>query len=118
MRFHDIAEALHCTVYNKGRDYATADIEFIIAGDLMNDVLMVDRENVLLLTSLTSDQVIYTADIVEALGILLVNDKQPLPGMRKLAEDFDVTLLSTSLPMFESCAALHTILSQKAEPAV
>lgn len=112
MKFQDIAEALNCTVYNRGNNYSSVEIEHIVAGDMMSDVLVVDRERVLLLTSLATDQVVHTADIVEASGILLVNDKKPFPGMRRLAEDFDITLLSTPLTMFESCVELHKILKE------
>lgn len=113
MTFQDIIDALDCTILYKGHKFDTASIKHVAAGDLMSEVLVVDEENLLVVTHLTSDQVIRTSDIVDAEGILLVNSKAPQPSMRKLAADFDMVLLTTPLNLFECCAALSELLREK-----
>lgn len=83
-------------------------IEFadVIVSDLMSDVLLSDRDDSLLVTSLTSEQVARTADIVEARAILLSNGKQPQPALKALAERQGLPLLSSPMTTFDICRAL------------
>lgn len=82
------------------------EIEQIIAGDLMSDMLVTTNTNCLLVTSLATEQTVRTADIICAQAILLVNDKLPTQKMKDLAEESDITLLATPLPMYETCITL------------
>lgn len=84
----------------------TVPINVITAGDLMSEVLVVDEDNMVIVTSLNTDQVIRTADIVGAAGIILVNGKRPQPAMVELAENTGITLLSAPLNMFDACVRL------------
>jgi len=81
----------------------------------MSDVLVTDFEDLLIVTSLASEQVVRTADIVGAKGVLLVNDKDPPLVMKQLAEKQDLNLLSTPLSMYEACVGLHAILLYRTE---
>lgn len=78
----------------------------------MSDVLVVDEEGVLMITALTSDQVLRTADIVGAAGIVLVSGKKPQQNLQKLAAEFNITLLSTPLSMFEACCAVGRLFGR------
>ena len=85
-------------------------IRKIVASDLMSDVLVVDEDDMLLLTSLVSDQVLRTAQVVGAVGVVVVNGK-PLPSsMVAVAHGLGVSLLTTPLAKFDACVALHRIL--------
>lgn len=110
MRFSEMSSSLKCREYNRGDNFQSAEIENITAGDLMSEVLVYDRENLLLVTSLNSDQVLRTANMVDALGVLLVNSKIPSERMISLAGELGVALLSTPESMFDTCAALHSLL--------
>ena len=93
-------------------------IRRVVASDLMSDVLVVDDEDMLLLTSLASDQVLRTAHVVGAVGVVVVNGK-PLPSsMVAVAGGLGVSLLTTKLAKFEACVLLHGILSVADEPAI
>lgn len=84
----------------------------IVACDLMSDVLVVDEDDVLLLTSLTSDQAVRTAQVVGASAVVVVNDK-PLPsGMIELAKNLRITLAVTSLSKYDACVALHEAMKK------
>lgn len=110
MTFIEIIEQLPAHLVNRSDDFPGVTIEHIVASDLMSDVLVADFDDVLVVTSLTSEQTVRTADIVGARGVLLVNDKVPQPSMKKLAEQQNITVLSTPLSMFEACVALGRIL--------
>ena len=110
MTFIDIVEALPAHLVCKGSVFPGDPLCHVIASDLMSDVLVIDMDNLLMVTSLSSEQTVRTADIVGARGILLVNDKTPQPAMKRLAEDEGLTVLSTPLSMFEACVALGRLL--------
>ena len=112
MTFQQIIDVLKCEVIHKGNNFDTLNIVNISAGDMMSEVLVSDEENRILVTALTTDQVIRTADIVEAIGIILINGKQPQNSMRNLASESDMTLLSTGMSMFEVCIVLGKLLGK------
>lgn len=86
-------------------------IQHVMASDLMSDVLLVDEEDMLLLTSLASDQVLRTAQIVGAVGVVIVNGK-PLPSsMPKVAKDLGMTLAVSHMTKYEACIAVHQALT-------
>ncbi|MFA7566202.1 MAG: DRTGG domain-containing protein [Alkalispirochaeta sp.] len=78
----------------------------IVVSDLMSDVLVTEHDDFLLVTSLTSEQVVRTADIVEARAILLTNGKDPQPALRTLAEAQGMPILSSPFPTFDVCRLL------------
>ena len=84
----------------------TIDFHDIVVSDLMSDVLVTEHEDFLLVTSLASEQVVRTADIVDARAILLSNGKSPQPAMRKLAELQGLPVLTSPLPTFDICRLL------------
>ncbi len=86
-------------------------VQAVVASDLMSDVLVVTREDFLLVTSLASDQMIRTADLVGAAGVVLVNGKTPPASALKLAGDLGIALIITPLPKFEACLAIGTALA-------
>ncbi|MCL2480749.1 MAG: hypothetical protein FWF38_03450 [Spirochaetaceae bacterium] len=112
MTFQQIIDALKCEIIHKGSNFDTLNIINVSAGDMMSEVLVSDEENRILVTALTTDQVVRTADIVEAIGIILINGKQPQNSMRNLAVESDMTLLSTGLNMFEVCIVLGKLLGK------
>ena len=104
MTVKDIVAALDAKVL------VDADIERIVRGvvacDLMSDVLVVDEDDLLLLTSLASDQAIRTAQVIGAAAVVVVNNK-PLPdSMEKVAQSLGITLATTSLTKYEACVAV------------
>ena len=112
MTLENISAELSCTDYRKSSNHSTGKIEHIAASDLMSEVLVAEEENLLLITALNTEQTVRTANIVDALGILMVNDKKPQPGMIRLAEEFDLSIISTSRSMYETCAAVHSLLNR------
>jgi len=113
MQFEDICATLKCNILYRGDEYYSAEIQNIAASDLMSEILVIDKENLLLITALTTDQVVRTADIVGAVGILLVNSKRPQESMKNLAEESGISLLSTAVDTFTACFKLGKVLEAK-----
>ncbi len=111
MTLKEISEKIGAEIIYSGKDFDSLDIINISAGDMMSEVLVGDEDNRIIVTALTTDQVIRTADIVEAAGIILINGKHPQQSMKKLAEESDITLLSTEMSMFSTCIKLGTLLN-------
>ena len=79
----------------------------VVANDLMSDVLLNDADDILLLTSLSSDQAIRTAHIVGAMGVVVHNAKPLSETMLKVAADLGVPLVSSPLAKYDACVRLH-----------
>ena len=79
----------------------------VVANDLMSDVLLHDEDDLLLLTSLASDQAIRTAHIVGAMGVVIHNAKPLSETMIKVANDLAIPLVSSPLAKYDACVKLH-----------
>jgi hypothetical protein len=93
-------------------DLDQADVRHVIASDLMSDVLMVDLDHPLLLTSLVSDHALRTAHVVGGAGVLIANGKTPPGGMLDLARELGIPLARTPLSKFDAAVALGKALGQ------
>lgn len=89
-----------------------AEVLHVIASDLMSDVLMMDLDHPLLLTSLVSDQSLRTANVVGAAAVLVANGKTPPPDMVALAQKLGMPLARTALPKFDAAVALGKALGK------
>lgn len=85
----------------------------VVANDLMSDVLLSDVDDLLLLTSLASEQAVRTANIVGAAAVVVHNAK-PLPAaMCQVAETLGIPLISSPLAKYDACVRVY--LAQEAE---
>lgn len=84
-----------------------AAIEMACGSDLMSDVLTFAKAGALLLTGLTTVQVIYTAEMADIRVICFVRGKTPPPETINLAKEKNIVLIKTQLPMYESCGRLY-----------
>ncbi len=110
MTMIEVADVLKAEVLVKGEGFHKT-VKHVAASDLMSDVLLVDEDEMLLLTSLASDQVLRTAQIVGAVGVVVVNGK-PLPSsMVNVANDLRMTLATSRLSKYEACIAVHAALN-------
>lgn len=117
MKILDLVEDLPAHVVYGAPGYQALALGKVIAGDLMSDVLVSVETNILLVTSLATEQAVRSADIIGATVILLVNDKLPTAGMKRLAKECAITLLATPMPMFEACVTLGYLGSAKGDEA-
>lgn len=89
------------------------EIGGVVANDLMSDVLLSDVDDLLLVTSLASEQAVRTANIVGAVAVVVHNAK-PLPAtMCQVADTLGIPLISSPYSKYDSCVKLY--LAQEAE---
>lgn len=114
MKLEHVAKELAADIVHRADSFGRAEVEYVMASDLMSDVLVTDRGNLLLVTSLASDQAVRTADIVGAVGVLVVNDKTLPAPMKTLAADLDMNLMRVKLPTFETCVRIGAMIGRAA----
>lgn len=91
-----------------GTQWMERSIELVFSCDLMSDVLAFSTPHSLLLTGLTNQQVIRTAEVAGMSGIVFVRGKRPNQTVLDLAEEFSLPVLFTSLSMFEASGRLYS----------
>jgi predicted transcriptional regulator len=90
-----------------GEDKADLVVASACGADLMSDVMAFVKDRVLLLTGLVNPQVIRTAELLDIHAIIFVRGKAPSRDMIDMAEEADIILGGTKLPMFLSCGKLY-----------
>jgi predicted transcriptional regulator len=106
MKLKEIVKILGAEVI-AGADLLETNVEMACGSDLMSDVLSFMKSESLLLTGLTNQQVVRTAEMTDLVAICFVRGKKPGQETIEMAESKDIPLLTTSLPMFESCGRLY-----------
>lgn len=84
------------------------EIGSVCGADLMSDVLTYTKANTLLLTGLTSIQVVRTAEMLDLVGIVFVRGKRPTQEVIHLAEQNDLPLFCTAYPLYEAAGILYS----------
>ncbi|MDR0330432.1 MAG: hypothetical protein LBH93_01820 [Chitinispirillales bacterium] len=113
MKFSDIVDTLSARVITKSSAHDECGVESVIVSDLMSDVLMMEKPAPLIVSSLSSDQTIRTASMVDASGVVIAQNK-PLPDkVAKLAQELDISLLHTHLEKFECCVLLGKLMDKE-----
>jgi predicted transcriptional regulator len=106
MTLEEVKEILKAEVIT-GSNNLQMEIKMGCGCDLMSDVLAFIKPESLLLTGLTNTQVIRTAEIADIKAICFVRGKRPDEEVIRLAKSKGLPLLTTQLPMFESCGRLY-----------
>ena len=83
------------------------DVENACSSDLMSDVLLFVKPNMLLITGLTNPQSVRTADMAEAPAIIFVRGKYPPPETLNLAEELGIAVILSAYTMFETAGLLY-----------
>ncbi len=113
MNLNRIADMLDAELICGPDGWEQINIEAVFASDLMSDVLMSDRDEMLLITSLSTEQSIRSAGIVGSEAIVIANNKTVTKGMVELAQEQDIALLCTRFPKYESCIRLGTLMESR-----
>ena len=111
MNISDIVKTLEGKLVAGGE--SDRKVGTVVANDLMSDVLLNDGDDILLLTSLASDQAIRTANIVGAMAVVVHNAK-PLPQtMCQVADTLGIPLISSPLSKYDSGVRIHDFLAKE-----
>jgi len=90
-----------------GEEQATLEIASACGADLMSDVIAFVKDRVVLLTGLVNPQVIRTATLLDIHAVIFVRGKMPTRDMIEMAEEAEIILGGTKLPMFLACGKLY-----------
>ncbi len=84
------------------------EVEYGFETALLSDVLAHAKPHTtLIITEIVNPQVIRTAEMVDAVGVLFVKNKTPDAGTLRLANEVGIPLIVTRLGMFETCGKLY-----------
>ena len=106
MKLSEVVEVLDAKVLN-GANHLDREIRTCGASDLMSDILAGLSEGSILLTGLTTAQVIRTAMVAGVGAVVFVRGKRPPQEVIDLAGEQDLPLISSPYSMFVSCGRLH-----------
>jgi predicted transcriptional regulator len=106
MKLSEIVDALDAAVIC-GKNHLTKEITTCGASDLMSDILAGLSEGCILLTGLTTVQVIRTAMVAGVGAVVFVRGKKPPQEVIDLAREQELPLISSPYSMFVSCGRLH-----------
>jgi predicted transcriptional regulator len=106
MKLSEIIETLDATLLI-GEENLDIEITKCGASDLMSDVLAAICEGCILLTGLTTVQVIRTASVAGVGAVAFVRGKKPPPEVVEMADIQGLPLISSPYSMFVSCGRLH-----------
>lgn len=106
MKISDVMTVLNGKLV-AGGDELERTVGGVVANDLMSDVLLSDVDDLLLVTSLASEQAVRTANIVGAAAVVVHNAK-PIPAtMCQTADTLGIPLISSPLHKYDACVALY-----------
>lgn len=99
-----------------GEEHASREVTRAFAADLLSDVLaMVQEEGVLLITGMTTPQVVRVAEVMSMGAVLFVRGKLPTAATVEYAMGTGIPLLATRRIMFETCGILYKAGLQAAQ---
>lgn len=106
MRLGQIIEILGGRALNEFNH--SREVHYGFETALLSDVLAHAKPHItLILTEITNPQVVRTAEMVDAAGVLFVKNKMPDVQTLHLAAEIGVPLIVTRLGMFEACGKLY-----------
>jgi len=106
MKLSEIQKILDATVLY-GHDRLDDDVFAGGAADLMEDVLQATAKGSVLLTGLTTVDVVRICTIMEICAVVFVRGKLPDESTVELAKAYSLPVLSTSRSLFVSCGRLY-----------
>lgn len=104
----DIGNALQAEVVY-GDDKLGEEVMYACGSDLMSDVLAFAKPCSILLTGLTNQQVVRTAEMLDLKAVIFVRNKRPDDETLKLARSKGLPILLSQYPLYESCGLLYSI---------
>ncbi len=106
MKINELKEILKATIL-VGEDQLDRVIMGGGAADLMDDVLAAAAKDCVLLTGVTTPQVVQTARIAQVCTIVIVRKKKPLQDVIDLARTYNIPLMLTDYSLFVACGRLY-----------
>jgi predicted transcriptional regulator len=106
MKISEIRDILKATVL-VGNDHLDKTIVAAGGSDLLDDILSSLAEGSVLLTGITTEQVIQTAKVAGIVAVVFVRGKKPDENIVELARSYGLPVLLTRYSMFEASGRLY-----------
>ena len=106
MKISEIKQILKAEVVS-GHDHLDQNVAGCGGADLMEDVLAAVAKGAVLLTGLTTAQVVRTAQISGVAAIVIVRGKKPDLKVLELARYYNLPVLLTRYSLFVACGRLY-----------
>ncbi len=90
-----------------GESHLEDEVARGFASDLMSDVLTILEDDILLITGLSNNQSIRTAEMSDISNILLVRNKRPSQNMIDMATELNISLSYTPYSLFKASGLLY-----------
>jgi len=107
VKLKEILECINGRILCAQERVEELDFERAAASDLMSEVLILARENMLLITGLTTPQVVRTADVIGIPAVVIVRKDSVPPETIEAAKASRIVLAVTKMTMFEVCGKLY-----------
>ena len=89
-----------------GESHLQDEVKRGFASDLMSDVLTILEDDIILITGLSNNQSVRTAEMSDISNILLVRNKRPSQSMIDMAKELDISLSYTPYSLFKASGLL------------
>ena len=106
MTIRDVMETLNASLLTPEVDISH-EVHTACGSDMMSDVLAYVKDQAVLVTGLNNPQVVRTADMMDMTCIVFVRGKTPDAIILNLAQQREIAVLRTELPMFTACELLY-----------
>jgi len=87
-------------------DFEDKNCDICGATDMVSELLAIEKDDMLLITGLTTPQMLKAADIMRVGAILIVRGKGITPQFLEMAKEYKIPLILTKLVMFTACGKL------------
>ncbi len=104
MKIDEIIKFLNATCLT---EKVHKDYNYAFASDLMSDVLALASDAAILITGLNNPQIVRTAEMLDISLIILVRGKKPSEEILAIANETNITILTTDMTMYETCGRLY-----------
>ena len=108
MKICDVISILSAEVLC-GEKNLNNEVSYAFGSDLMSDVLAFVKGKTILLTGLTNQQVVRTAEMADLSAIIFVRGKKPEEEIINLATENEIVLLSTRDSMYTASGKLYSM---------
>lgn len=106
MNLKQVIETLNAVPLYSHDGWQDENIDGVFASDLISDILVSEGEDQLLLTSLTSPQVVRTAALIGAVAVVLVHRRQTPDVLKVAATEQDMPLFRSAMTKYDACIKL------------
>ena len=105
-----VVEALSAEAVFAPEGWEERTFKNVFASDLISDILMNDGEEPLIITSLLSDQIIRTAEVIGAAAVIIAHRRQVPPELGRAAEKLGVPVFFTPITKFRTSVRIGRIM--------